>query len=107
HEHTHAGYARLRVLNPPTNPVDAAQFNFLPWEVNAAGAPTDREGVRAGTRQELDLPLDLGPVRVVPYVLGDATYWGEDLAGNDLTRLYGQAGIRTSLPMWAADPSIQ
>jgi hypothetical protein len=44
---------------------------------------------------------------VVPYLLGDATYWQEDLSGNDLTRLYGQVGIRASLPFWRVDPSIQ
>ncbi|MCH7725147.1 MAG: hypothetical protein IH991_01510 [Planctomycetes bacterium] len=65
------------------------------------------DGVRAGTRQELDLPLDVGPVRVVPYVLGDLTYWQEDVKGNDKLRLYGQTGVRATMPMWKADPTVQ
>ena len=34
-------------------------------------------------------------------------YWGHDLSGNDVTRLYGQAGVRASLPMWRVDPTVQ
>ena len=67
----------------------------------------DREGLRTATRMELDLPVEIGPVKVVPYVLGEAAYWGEDLSGGDLTRLFGQAGLRSSLPIWRADPGIQ
>lgn len=100
HAHSHIGYGRFRPLEPPTNPVDLAKFTFLPWET--AGA----EGLRGGSRQELDLPFQAGPVRVVPYVLGDATYWQEVLSGDDITRLMGQTGLRASLPMWRVDPSV-
>ncbi len=98
--HSHVGYARLRAANPPTDPTELAMFNPLPWEA-------DVEGVRAGTRQELDFPVQLGPAKVVPYVLGDVTYWQQDLSANDLTRAYGQVGIRASLPFWKVDPTIQ
>ncbi len=104
--HSHAGYGRFRVLDPPANPVLAGQERRLAWEM-FGGLPADRQGVRAGTRQEIDAPVDVGPVRVVPYLLGDATYWQEDLAAADVTRLYGQAGIRGSIPFWRADPSVQ
>ncbi len=100
HAHSHVGYARLEVAEPPKNPEELAKFDPLAWE-----AP--REGIRAATRQELDLPLDVGPVKVVPYVLGEAAHWGEDLSGEELTRVYGQAGIRASLPFWRVDPAVQ
>ena len=51
--------------------------------------------------------MDAGPVRVVPYVLGDLTFWQEDLNNDEVTRAYGQVGVRTSLPMWRVDPSVQ
>jgi hypothetical protein len=63
--------------------------------------------VRAITRQEIDLPLDLGPVRVVPYLLGEAGFWGQDVNGDDVSRLYGQAGVRASLPIWKVDPMVR
>ncbi|MEQ8785893.1 MAG: organic solvent tolerance protein OstA [Pirellulaceae bacterium] len=98
--HSHVGYARLRTAVPPTDPVDAAKFLPMAWEVNS-------EGIRVGTRQELDLPIEVGPAKVVPYVLGDATHWGEDLTGTSVTRLLGQIGVRSRLPMWRADREVQ
>ena len=98
--HTHAGYARLRTATAPLDPTDAAKFDPLAWEVASSG-------VRAGTRQEFALPLKLGPTKVVPYVLGDASYWGSDLAGTDVTRLYGQVGVRNTLPIWKVNRDVQ
>ena len=100
HSHSSVGYGKLRAAEAPINPIDLAPFNNLPWEANVGGA-------RIGTRNELDLPLQFGPLKVVPYVLGDLTYWQEDLSGNDLLRGYGQAGIKTSLPFWKVDPTVQ
>ena len=100
HSNSHVGYADLKVGDAPTNAVDLAKYDPLAWEA-------EREGLRIGTRQELEVPFQLGALKVVPYALGDATYWGEDLTGDDLTRLYGQTGIRTSLPMWRVDPNVQ
>jgi len=101
HGHSHVGYGRFDVLDAPTDPRDAAVFGFLPWET------ADARGVRAGTRHQLDLPFQAGPARLTPYVLGDVTYWDQDLTGSDVTRVFGQTGIRSSLPMWRADPTIQ
>lgn len=100
HAHSHIGYADLKVADAPTNAVDAAKFDLLAWEA-------EREGLRAGTRQELELPVQAGPVKLVPYLLGDATFWGEDLNAEDVTRLYGQAGIRATLPFWRVEPGVQ
>ncbi|MEN6334826.1 MAG: organic solvent tolerance protein OstA, partial [Phycisphaerales bacterium] len=77
----------------------AGAFNYLPWE------QYDVQGARLSTRQEIDWPIELGVVKVVPYVLGDATYWGEDQAGQQLTRLFWEAGVRASMPMYSVDPT--
>ena len=100
HEHSHIGYAHLHDAATPTDPQDAAKFSVL-------GGEADREGVHTATRQELDLPVDLGPVKFVPYLLGEAAYFGEDMTGESIARLYGQAGVRMNLPVWRADPGIQ
>jgi lipopolysaccharide export system protein LptA len=100
YEHTTVGYGRLRTASFPDNPVDAAKFVPRPWEATATGE-------RIVTRHEIDLPLSAGPVEVTPYVLGEFAHWGEDLTGNDLQRAYGQAGIRASLPLWTANPTIE
>jgi hypothetical protein len=100
HEHTSIGYAQMLTASSPTDPAQTAVIGRLPWEGNVQGA-------RAATRHELDMPLDAGPFKIVPYLLGEAAYWGEDLAGNPLTRTYGQAGVKASLPISRADPTVQ
>ena len=98
--HSHVGYRRFRTARAPFNPVDLAKFDPLAWET------ADAEGIVGATRHELDMPFDALNVHWVPYVLGEAAYWHEDLSGNDLVRGYGQVGLRTSLPMWRVDPTI-
>ena len=98
--HSHAAYADFEVASTPTEPTLNAQFTTLPWEA-------DVDGERLVTRQEIDLPLQAGAVKVVPYVLGELGRWGEALDGDSLERAYGQAGVRASLPMWAVFPDVR
>ena len=102
--HSQASYARFNVLDPPTDPQDAAGWSFLPWE-----QPTMQpEGGRFVTRQELDLPVQAGPIKLVPYALGEVGYWGQGLDDQkDITRGYGQLGVRSSFPFWRVDPTVQ
>lgn len=98
YEHSQIGYARLRTAEAPANPIDSMKFDPLAWEVES-------EGIRAVTRQELNLPLQLGAVRIVPFVLGEIGHWQEDLTGAEVTRTLGQAGIRSSIPFVRVDPT--
>jgi lipopolysaccharide export system protein LptA len=99
-EHSTAGYASYRVATPPTNPADSP-WSHMPWEAS------NEQGGRLISRQELDLPLQLGPVKVVPFVLGEVGYWGADLDGQQLDRVYGDVGVRATLPMWRIDPTVE
>jgi hypothetical protein len=102
--HSQASYARFRVLEPPTDPAELAAWSFLPWEQPAQ----EPEGGRFATRQELDLPLQLGPAKVVPYVAGELAHWQEVLdSREEVSRAMGQVGLRASLPFWRADPTVQ
>lgn len=98
--HSKVGYNRLQVADLPVDPVEAAEYSPIPGEV-------ERDGIVAATRQELAMPIQLGPVRVVPNVSGEVAHYGEAVDGDELTRLLGQAGVRASLPMWTANPAIQ
>ncbi len=62
----------------------------------------DRFFTRADTRQEVDLPLRFGPVNVVPYATGRATYWGDELSSGDTAqcRPYGQIGVKSATNFW-------
>lgn len=94
------GYYHLNVADAPENAAELAKFTTLPGEVDA-------EGVIASTRQEIAMPLSVLGTKIVPYLSGDATYYGEAVDGNDLTRLAGQAGLRSSFVMSRIDPTIQ
>ncbi len=100
HERTSVGYARMQTTAPPVDPAQVAVISPNPWAA-------DVEGLRAITRHEIDLPLELGPTKVVSYALGEAGFWGEDLNGDSLSRFYFQTGIKASLPMWRADPTVR
>ncbi len=102
-EHSQAGYGKLNNADAPTNPTLAAQVDAgLPWEVGAG-----QEGKRIVTRQEIDFPLTLGPVKVVPFALGELAHWGEAIDGSDLQRAYVNAGVRASVPFWAVFPDFR
>lgn len=106
YEHSSLAYAQYRLAAIPNNTVDAAKFQYLPWEGVGLTAFT-RSGERLFSRNEIDLPIDVGIAKLVPYGLGELGRWGEDLAGNPLNRAYGTAGVRGSLPFWAANPQVE
>ena len=107
YEHTNVGYGRFRTTTQPDDPADRALFRWLPWESTSPTDPVSLQGERFATRHEIDLPVQLGAVKVVPYGLGEFAHWGQDINGDSLQRLYGQAGVRASLPVWHVDPTVQ
>lgn len=108
-EHSQAAYANIGLASEPTNMQLATEWTLLPWEFDTAPAamPIDAAGERLVTRQEIDYPLNFAPVKVVPYALGELAHWGADLNGNDIQRAFYQAGVRASIPFWAADPTVR
>lgn len=64
------------------------------WE-NPNLAETDVVA-RADTRQELDVPLNFGKFNLVPWGMVRGTTWDDSLDGGNLTRGYGQIGVRGS-----------
>ncbi len=98
--HSRVGYNRLQPATIPPNPTLAALTSPLPGEVAA-------QGLIAVSDLEVTMPIQLGPVRVVPNVSREISYYGQAIDGSDLTRLIGQAGVRASLPMWSVDQSIE
>ncbi|MEX1229683.1 MAG: hypothetical protein WEB58_05565 [Planctomycetaceae bacterium] len=96
--HTSAGYAHLSPADLPTQPADI--FTPLPYVA-------DVEGGVYMTRHELSMPLHMGAFHFAPYVMGEAAHWESDLAGQNLDRLYGSAGVRGSMMLWKPYPHVQ
>ncbi len=101
YEHTHVGYAKLKTAEAPDDPGELAKFDLM------AGEEQTYNGLRAASRQELDMPMQWGAVKVVPYMLGEVAYWGENINQQSATRTYGQLGIRANLPMTRTDSNIK
>jgi len=108
YEHSTIGYGQFKTAEPPEFP-DDQPFIYRPWEVDpsAPTTPMERNGLRAITRQEIDLPVQLGPVKVVPFAMGELGHWGEDLQAEEYQRAGGTAGVRASVPFWRIYPEVE
>ena len=98
--HSNVAYARQALPQAPIAGQGNQFWTLLPYEANVVGE-------RLATRHELDLPFQAGAVKVVPYALGELAHWGEVLDQAPLSRAYGQVGVRSSLPMWWADDTVE
>jgi hypothetical protein len=66
---------------------------------------------RADTRQELDVPLEAGPVKITPFAVGRATAWDNDFPTyspdeNENLRLWYGGGVRLSTTMQRVDDTV-
>lgn len=95
--HSSAGYANLKNADAPTDPNDI--FSPIPYMANGSG------GVFM-TRHGVDAPFNLGALKITPYAWGEAAYWQQDLTGNQLDRLVGSVGVKSSLLMWKVFPYV-
>jgi hypothetical protein len=91
------GYADLRTWRPlisqyPPPSEFPTAFAYPPAERGVSTARFD-------WMQQLSMPFDVGPVRVVPYGNLDLAYYTQDNNGNGMGRLYGGGGVRASMPL--------
>lgn len=95
--HSSAGYGRLHQGDLLT--ASGQLVAPLPYVANV-------EGAVLSTRHELAAPFNFGPLNIVPFVMGEADYWSEDMSGNSIDRLVGRAGVRSSIMFWRPFPFI-
>ena len=94
--HTSGAYAQVHTADPPYNPQQDI-FTPIPYYAPVHGADLM-------TRNQLDAPLNLGPINIVPHVMGEAAYWGDSFSGDPISRLSLNAGVKSSMEMWRAFP---
>ncbi len=95
--HSSLGYGRINPADAPFDPDDV--FTPLPYYPEV-------QGTVAMTRHEIDMPLQFGTLNVVPYALGEVAFWEENALGDSATRLYGSAGVRSSIQFFKAYPNL-
>ena len=64
---------------------------------------------RADTRQEINLPFSLGPVKLVPFAMLRGSTWSGAPPGGGATRprLFGQYGLRSSMYLSRTFPEVK
>ncbi|MGL4943638.1 MAG: hypothetical protein ACRC46_10655 [Thermoguttaceae bacterium] len=106
YSHIRAGFVQYKTASAPDDISDLALFDYLPWEVTTDGTKTiDTSAAVVSLRHEIDLPLSLGPLRTVPFAVGDFAFWGSDRTGKSADRAYGQFGVRLNLPFVKVNPA--
>jgi hypothetical protein len=61
---------------------------------------------RGDTRQEIDYPVQLGQIKMVPYVVGRDTGYSDSPEDDDKNRVYGAAGVRFTTDFWKVDDQV-
>lgn len=87
-----AGYFMLRTPDRPS-------YAYLPTDVNV-------DTGRFDLWSEFSLPFTAGPFRFAPYLVGDVAGYTADVNGDAAGRLYGGAGLRSTMPMSRLFPDV-
>ncbi len=116
YEHTKLSYSQFRTTTAPYATEDKNMFRYLDWELasdSGSNSPysdetktLDANSFNFSTRHELDAPIQAGPLKVTPYVLGEYAFWGTGYTENDINRVYGRGGLRLNLPVWKVDSEV-
>lgn len=115
YEHTKVGFAQFRVADAPYDVADRDLFRYLDWELATDSANNDvynssrlqRDSLVFSTRHEIDLPIQAGPLKATPYALGEYGFWGRGVDRKNISRVYGQLGVRLNLPIWKVDTDVE
>ena len=81
-----AGFVRFRPAEPT--------FRELLREGRTAGSGSVG---RIDSRQEISLPIDVGPLRLVPFFVARGTVWDDSPTQGGVARIFGTYGIRGSM----------
>lgn len=96
---THATLKQQGFLPPTLTP-------GLP-ALGLTGVPTNPTW-RADFREEVDLPLNAGRFKIVPYVVGRYTEYSQSPEDNEEQhRLFGAVGTRITTAFWKTDPTAE
>jgi hypothetical protein len=102
-QHSGADYANVHTANEVNN---KNIFAFIPYDPTSNTSGSISSG-RAYTSHELDMPLNFGFLRIVPYLQGQATAWNHQLNGQSVGRIWGAAGARADIMAHKAYPNIE
>lgn len=62
---------------------------------------------RADTRQEIDVPLIMGPVKLLPFGVGRLSYWSDTPDESSQGRAWGEAGFTATTHIWRVYDQVE
>ncbi|MGL5096390.1 MAG: hypothetical protein ACRDD1_12425, partial [Planctomycetia bacterium] len=103
---SHSSLLYTQIRPPEAFPLQGSVNPFTGVQTVMPDARVDTG--RFDSRHEVDLPFNLGPVRVVPFLVGQFTGYSNGLNEEDaISRFYGATGARVAMPFWRTFPSVQ
>lgn len=97
--HSSVGYGVMNPASAPTDPTEV--FTPLPYMTQASGLVTQ-------TRHQFEAPFEIGGVKIAPFLMGEAAYWGDDLTNTGpISRLFGRGGVRATVSAQRIFPQVQ
>ena len=87
---------------------DQGFVGFTPGTPNEGYTGTETSPVyRGDTSQEVDYPIQLGQIKMVPYTSGRLTAYSDSPGGDPINRVYGSSGVRFTTDFWKVDNAVQ
>ena len=100
------GHVGLLKFKEDDQPAKSAAIPLNSQDARPQGTGNSSTTVRLDTRQEVDYPFSIGPVRLMPNAEGRATYWSDSPEQGGLFRPWGQTGIDALMHVWRVYPDI-
>lgn len=95
-QHTGADYAAVHTAIEVNNP---NLFAFMPYDPVSNTSGLFQSG-RAYTSHEIDMPINLKYLRLVPYAQGQFVGWNNQIGGESMARIWGAVGARADILVW-------
>ncbi len=101
--HTGVDWANTHTANDVNN---LNTLFYLPYDPVSNTSRTMQTG-RYYTAHEIDVPINLGFLRVVPYAQGQLVAWDHQIGGEPVGRAWGAVGGRADVMAWKAYPNVE
>ncbi len=101
--HTGVDWANTHTANDVNN---LNTIYYLPYDPVSNTSRTMQTG-RYYTAHEVDVPINLGFVRVVPYAQGQLVGWDHQIDGAAVGRAWGSVGGRADVMAWKKYPDVE
>ena len=96
-------YANVHTATEVNNP---NLFAFIPYDPISNTSGPWSSG-RAWTTQQMEMPINLDVIRIIPYGQGQFMGWSNQLNNQPTGRAWGAFGVRANMMAWKLFPTVE